>query len=77
MTASGHAEPGPALLTDVRRATVELAGSLVHAPRRAVSETPDRDFPAHFAGRPAHREADELGGTDPRAGCAPSGARRT
>ncbi|MFI1420473.1 class I adenylate-forming enzyme family protein [Streptomyces sp. NPDC020731] len=61
MTASRYAaKPWLALLTDAQRAPMEPAGSLVHALRRAVSETPDRTFLAYFDGRLTYREADEL-----------------
>lgn len=77
MTASRYAaKPWPALLTDVRRAPADPAGSPVHALRRAVAETPDRPFTAHFDGRLTHPEADEL--SDSAAGLLATrpGARR-
>ncbi|MFG2950541.1 class I adenylate-forming enzyme family protein [Streptomyces adustus] len=61
MTASRYADkPWVALLNDAQRAPVQPADSLVHALRRAVDETPERDFLAYFDGRLTYREADEL-----------------
>jgi long-chain acyl-CoA synthetase len=61
VTASRYAaKPWLALLTEVQRAPVAPADSLVHALRRAVSETPDRTFLAYFDGRLTYREADGL-----------------
>lgn len=54
------AKPWVALLTDVQRAPIAPADSLVHALRRAVAETPERDFLAYFDGRLTYREVDEL-----------------
>ncbi|MPY33186.1 long-chain fatty acid--CoA ligase [Streptomyces adustus] len=61
MTASRYADkPWVALLNDAQRAPVHPADSLVHALRRAVDETPERDFLAYFDGRLTYREVDEL-----------------
>ncbi|MGW7404572.1 class I adenylate-forming enzyme family protein [Streptomyces sp. NPDC054833] len=61
MTESRYAaKPWLSLLSDVQRAPVAPADSLVHALRRAVAEAPDRAFLAYFDGRLSYREVDEL-----------------
>lgn len=54
------AKPWVALLSDVQRAPIAPADSLVHALRRAVAETPERVFLAYFDGRLTYREVDEF-----------------
>ncbi|MDN3022125.1 AMP-binding protein [Streptomyces sp. S.PB5] len=61
MTGSRYAaKPWVALLSDAQRAPIDPDDSLVHALRRVVATTPDRDFLAYFDGRLTFSEVDEL-----------------
>ncbi|CAM5402264.1 hypothetical protein SPURM210S_00758 [Streptomyces purpurascens] len=61
MTESRYAaKPWLALLGEAQKGPISPAGSLVHALRRVVAETPDSDFLAYFNGRLTYREVDEL-----------------
>ncbi|WP_435284441.1 class I adenylate-forming enzyme family protein [Streptomyces koelreuteriae] len=61
MTESRYAaKPWLALLGEAQKGPISPAGSLVHALRRVVAETPDNDFLAYFDGRLTYGEVDEL-----------------
>ncbi|MCL3996902.1 class I adenylate-forming enzyme family protein [Streptomyces lavenduligriseus] len=61
MTAARYADrPWLALLTDVQRAPLDPADSLVHALRTAAAEHPGRAFLTYFDTRLSYRETDEL-----------------
>lgn len=61
MTESRYAaKPWEALLDEARRAPVEPDDTLVHALRRVVAQTPDRDCLGYFDGPLSYRDVDAL-----------------
>ena len=61
MTESRYAaKPWLGLLSDAQKGEISPAGSLMHALRAAVAETPGGDFLAYFDGRLTYQEVDEL-----------------